>query len=54
MGSLDFRTKRYSEIERDIPKINLGMLSKELKDLEANRLVVQKVYDAIPLTLNMN
>jgi DNA-binding HxlR family transcriptional regulator len=51
LASLFFGKKRYSEMERDIPKINPRMLSKELRDLEANGLVVRKVYDTVPVTV---
>ena len=37
---------RYSELEKGLPKISPRMLSKELKDLEINELVVRKVYDS--------
>ena len=40
---------RYSELEKGLPKISPKMLSKELKDLEINGLVVRKVYDSIPV-----
>ena len=51
LGSLFFGKKRYSEIEKEIPKINPRMLSKELRDLEANGLVERKVYNTIPVTV---
>ena len=51
LASLLFGKKRYSEIEREIPKINPRMLSKELRHLEANGLVIRKVYDTIPVTV---
>jgi DNA-binding HxlR family transcriptional regulator len=40
---------RYSELEKGLPKISPRMLSKELKDLEINELVVRKVYDSLPV-----
>lgn len=43
--------KRYSELEKGIPKINPRMLSKELRDLEANGLVIRKVYSTVPVTV---
>lgn len=51
LGSLFFGKKRYSEMEKEIPKINPRMLSKELRDLEANGLVKRKVYNTIPVTV---
>ncbi|WP_341900174.1 helix-turn-helix domain-containing protein [Fluviicola taffensis] len=41
-------TKRFKQIAREIDGISDRMLSKELKDLEENQLVVRKVYDAFP------
>lgn len=40
---------RYSELEKGLPKISPRMLTKELKDLEINELVVRKVYDSLPV-----
>lgn len=51
MSSLFFGKKRYGEIEKEIPKINSRMLSKELRDLEANGIVTRKVYDTIPVSV---
>ena len=49
IGSLLYGKKRFKELERDIPKITPRMLSKELKDLEANGIVKRTVYDSIPV-----
>ena len=43
--------KRFKEMERQIPKITARMLSKELKELEANKLVIRTVYDSLPVTV---
>jgi len=51
IASLLFGKKRYGEIEREIPKINPRMLSKELRDLEANGIVTRTVRDTIPVTV---
>lgn len=51
MGSLLYGKKRFKELEREIPKITPRMLSKELKDLEANGIVKRTVYDTIPVTV---
>jgi DNA-binding HxlR family transcriptional regulator len=40
---------RYSELEKGLPKITPRMLSKELKDLVQNELVIRKVYDTTPV-----
>ncbi len=51
IGSLLYGKKRFRELERDIPRITPRMLSKELKDLEANGIVTRTVYDTIPVTV---
>jgi len=51
ISSLFFGKKRYGEIEKDIPKISPRMLSKELRDLESNGIVLRKVYSTIPITV---
>ncbi|SDH47863.1 winged helix-turn-helix transcriptional regulator [Mucilaginibacter gossypii] len=51
ISSLLFGKKRFKELERDIPKITSRMLSKELRDLEANGIVKRTVYDTIPVTV---
>jgi DNA-binding HxlR family transcriptional regulator len=51
MGSLLFGKKRFREMEREIPNITPRMLSKELKDLEANGIVKRTVYDRIPVVV---
>jgi DNA-binding HxlR family transcriptional regulator len=49
IGSLLFGKKRFTEIQRNIPKITPRMLSKELKELELNGMIVRKVYDSTPV-----
>jgi len=49
IGSLLYGKKRFKELEREISKITPRMLSKELKDLEANGIVKRTVYDSIPV-----
>jgi len=52
IGSLLFgKTRRFTEIQRTIPKITPRMLSKELKELELNGIVKRTVYDSIPVTI---
>lgn len=41
-------TKRFKQISREIEGISDRMLSKELKDLEENQLIIRKTYDAFP------
>ncbi|WP_249219700.1 helix-turn-helix domain-containing protein [Chitinophaga sp. HK235] len=43
--------KRFRDIERNIPKITSKVLSKELKDLEAHKLLKRSVYDSQPVTV---
>ena len=49
ISSLLFGKKRFKELEREIPKITPRMLSKELRDLEANAMVKRTVYDTVPV-----
>ena len=42
---------RFTDIQKDIPKITSRVLSKELKDLEANLMITRTVYDTIPVTV---
>jgi DNA-binding HxlR family transcriptional regulator len=51
IASLVFGTKRFKELEREIPKITPRMLSKELRDLEMNGIVLRKVKNTIPVTV---
>jgi DNA-binding HxlR family transcriptional regulator len=44
-------TKRFSELDRLIPKINTRMLVKELKNMEKNEIVVRKVFATVPPTV---
>ena len=41
--------KRFTEIERSIPKITSKVLAKELKDLEEYELIKRTVYDDSPV-----
>ncbi len=49
--SLTFGKKRFKQIQREIPGLTPKMLSKELKDLEMNELVLRSVYDTLPVTV---
>jgi DNA-binding HxlR family transcriptional regulator len=51
IGSLLFNKRRFTDIQRNIPKITPRMLSKELKDLEMNGIVKRTVYDSVPVTV---
>ena len=43
--------RRFMELQGAIPGITSRMLSKELKELEVNRLVERKVYDSFPVSI---
>ena len=51
IGSLLFEKRRFTDIQRNIPKITPRMLSKELKDLEMNGMVKRTVYDTTPISV---
>jgi DNA-binding HxlR family transcriptional regulator len=51
MATLFFGKKRFGELAKEIPRLNPRMLSKELRDLEANGIVTRKVYDTIPVSV---
>src|SRR6476646_2203808 len=51
IGSLTFGEKRFMELQRDVNGITAKMLSKELKDLEINKLVKRTVFDTKPVTV---
>ena len=40
--------KRFSELQRNIPKINQSYLTHQLKELEYDGLLNRKVYNVIP------
>ena len=42
------RVMRFSQIQKSIPNITQAYLSSQLKDLEADKLVVRKSYNEIP------
>ena len=49
--SLRNGSTRYREIARSIPSITFRMLSKELKEMEQNKLISRKVYDDSPVLI---
>lgn len=51
IGSILFGKKRFTDIQRNIPKITPRMLSKELKELELNGMLVRTVYDSTPVSI---
>ena len=51
IGALTFGKKRFKKVEREIPGITAKMLSKELKDLEINELVLRTVHNTTLVTV---
>lgn len=49
--SLSFGNKRFREISKEVGAITDRMLSKELKELEMNKLITRTVYDTFPPTV---
>jgi len=49
--SLRNGNRRYREIAKSIPKITFRMLSKELKEMELNKLVSRTVNDDVPVLI---
>lgn len=49
--SLSFGSKRFKQITAEVTNITDKMLSKELKDLETNKLISRKVHDTFPPTV---
>ncbi|WP_370898300.1 winged helix-turn-helix transcriptional regulator [Chryseobacterium gossypii] len=49
--SLNAGNRRFTEIERSIPKLTSKVLAKELKELEQNGLVERVVRDTYPVTI---
>jgi DNA-binding HxlR family transcriptional regulator len=42
---------RFRDLQRNIPNITTRVLSKELKDLETNKLIVRLVRDSYPVSI---
>lgn len=51
MIAMNNGNKRFRDIQRSVPPITTKVLSKELKDLEENKLVIRTVYDTSPVTV---
>lgn len=49
--ALSMKNYRFKELQGEIDGIAAKMLSKELKELEANDLVKRTVYDTTPVTV---
>ncbi|MAU71977.1 MAG: transcriptional regulator [Pseudozobellia sp.] len=51
IASLLYGKNRFKDLQENIEKITPRMLSKELKELELNGVVVRKVYDSTPVKI---
>jgi len=49
--SLGFGNKRFKEISKEVHNITDKVLSKELKEMESNKLITRTVYDTFPPTV---
>jgi len=49
-----YNERRFSDILNDVDGISNKMLSKELKELEANKLIKRTVFDTQPVTIKYN
>ena len=49
--ALSFGPRRFKQISKEVHGITDKMLSKELKDLEMNKLVKRNIYDTFPPTV---
>ena len=52
VAALCFHKKRYSDLLRDVRGISGKMLSRELKELEMNKLVKRTVEDTQPISVS--
>lgn len=51
MACLCFKKMRYSELLYEVKGISGKMLSRDLKELEANGLITRKILDTQPVTV---
>ena len=49
--ALLYGKKRFTELERSIEGINTRMLVKELKSMEANKILIREAFATIPPTV---
>ncbi|VBB09226.1 Hypothetical protein LUCI_4516 [Lucifera butyrica] len=45
---LSRKTMRFNELQRELPSLTQATLTKQLRTLEKNRLIVRTVYNQIP------
>lgn len=51
IGCLGFGKKRFMDLLREVEGIGSKMLSKELQELELNKLITRTVYETKPVTV---
>ncbi len=51
IACLCYRPMRYSELLKEVKGISGKMLSRELKDLEANELIIRQVLNTAPVAV---
>ncbi|WNH07832.1 winged helix-turn-helix transcriptional regulator [Thalassobellus suaedae] len=51
IACLCYKKMRYSELLREVKGISGRMLSRELKELEMNQLIIRNVLDTQPVTV---
>lgn len=51
ISCLTFQPMRYSELLREVEGISGKMLSRELKELEMNQLIIREVLNTQPITV---
>lgn len=45
---LSRRTKRFNELQRELPNISKGILTRQLRELEEDQMVHREVYKEVP------
>jgi len=45
---LSQKTKRFSDLRRDLPEITTKMLTQQLRELEADKLLTRTVFPVVP------
>jgi len=48
MHHLNIRTMRFNELQRELPDLTQTTLTKQLRNMEGNGLIIRTVYNQIP------